>query len=52
LADEGEQVVFGGKRRLLMGAFHENKIRERNSLILGYMGANDWLCQSWVGKSS
>jgi hypothetical protein len=38
LADEGEQVVFGGKRRLLMGAFHENKIRERNSLILGEYG--------------
>jgi hypothetical protein len=34
LADEGEQVVFGGKRRLLMGAFHENKIREQDSLIV------------------
>jgi hypothetical protein len=35
-----------------MGAFHENRIRERNSLIFGDMGANDWLCQSWVEKSS
>src|SRR6516225_1194816 len=28
LADEGEEVVFGGKGRLGMGTCHENKIRE------------------------
>src|SRR6516165_10671641 len=32
LADEGEEVVFGGKGRLGMGTCHENKIREQNSL--------------------
>ena len=38
LADEGEEVVFGGKGRFGMGRCHENKIRERNSLMREDMG--------------
>ena len=33
LADEGEEVVFGGKGRFGLGTGHENKIREQNSLM-------------------
>jgi hypothetical protein len=40
LADKREEGFFGGERRLGMGTFHENKIRERNSLMREDMGTS------------
>ncbi len=49
LADEDEEVVFGGKGRFGMGRCHENKIREQDSLMGWHMGMADGFRQSDVG---